>query len=269
MKPEQSAPSTSLMWIAAAGCALLWTAHASAQSQLAPPGQSSPRPQSTATTPIRMGAPVNALAAPASGAPAAATSPAPNGNPFSVRVLTQSESASPASKAQVAKAQFMELAKQTGANPTKSDGAIANLQAGDSVKLSLLTPRQGWASLFVERPDRIDFDAGDLQFDAVITKFDGFPGHPACKFTAPTEGYYMVDVLIENAMPQQITTWTTPHLAADSRGQIVQQQVKGGINHILVSIQARKDPAYSMMQTVQFFGGGKYTFKSCEITRLK
>ncbi len=264
MNPDKSAPLLSMHWIAAVSCVLLLASQASAQSQLAPPGQSSLRPPAASTPLNRMGAPVNTIATPVT-----AASGAPSGDALSVRVLTKTESASQASKAQVAKAQLMEQAKQTGASPAPQDGAIANLQAGESVKLSLLTPRQGWAKLYVERPDKIDFDAGDLQFDAAITKSDGFPGHPACQFTAPTEGYYMVDVMVEMSNAQKVITWTTPHQAADNRAKVVTQQVHGGINHILVSIQASKQPSFSMMQTVKLFGEGKYTFKSCEITRLK
>ncbi len=273
MRPDQLAPLRTPFWMAFAGCALLAAAPSFAQSQLAAPGQANLRPPASAPGPSRLGAPATFVGAPpAATAPnlvgQAAKPPGPSGvaEAVSARLLSKSEAASPAAKLLVAKAQLTDQAKQTGG---KTDASIANLQTGDSVKLSLLTPRQAWANLVVERPDKIDFDAGTLEFDASVKRLNNLPGNPACKFTAPSEGYYMVDVQMEMSDAQQITTWTTPHQAADSRAKTVAQQVQGGLNHILVSLQASKQPTHSMLHTVQVFGAGRYTFKSCEITRLK
>ncbi len=272
MKPKPLNPLHALLSAIAMVYALTSSASALAQSQFPAVGQSTGlRPPISGPGPSRMGPVTSTLGT----TPApdltgqASKTPSPGGDVPSVRVLTKSEAASQASKLLVAKAQFMEQAKQTGASPDKANAAIANLQAGDSVKLSLLTPRHAWANLVVERPDTIDFDAGALHFDNSVKKVNAMPGHPACKFTAPTEGYYMVDVLVEMANDQKIVTWTTPHEAADHRAKEVSQLVQGGVNHILVSIQASKQPTHSMVQTVQIFGAGRYTFKSCEITRLK
>lgn len=273
MKPDQPALLRTPLWIVFTGCALLAAPPSFAQSQLAAPGQTSLRPPASASSPSRLGAPATVLGAP-SAAPGpnlvgqATKSPTPGGvaEAVSARLLTKSEAASPASRLLVAKAQLMEQAKQTGG---KTDTNIANLQTGDSVKLSLLTPRQAWANLVVERPDKVDFDAGTFLFDGSVSKVNAMPGNPACQFTVPSEGYYMVDVLVEPSDMQPIITWTTPHQAEDHRAQAVSHKVQAGLNHILVSLHAGKPPTYSMVHTVQVFDVGRYTFISCEITRLK
>lgn len=274
MKPTQLTLLQALLRGPATACFLFGAAAAMAQSQFPALGQTELRPPASASGPARLGVPATALGAPApTPAPGlvgqASKTPSLSDNALSVRVLTKTESASQDSKLLVAKTQLMAQAKQTGASPDKADAAISNLQAGDSAKLSLLTPRHAWANLNVERPDKIDFDTGTLQFDATVIKVNSFAGHPACNFTAPAEGYYMVDVVVEMENKQSIVTWTTSRGVDDGRAKSVTQQVQGGVNHILVSIQAGKPPKYSMTHTVQFFGGGRYTFNSCEITRLK
>lgn len=270
MKPDQFTLLRTPLWMAFASFALLAAAPSFAQPQLAAPVQTGLRPPASAPSPGGLGRPATALGAPF-GAPAPnligqaskSADPGVVANPFSARLLTKSEAGSSASKLLVAKAQLIEKAKLTG---SKTDTKIANLQTGDSLKLSLLTPRQAWAKLLVERPDKIDFDAGTLLFDYSVSKSNAFPGNPSCNYDLPSEGYYMVDLQVEMYQAQEVVTWAKPYNAADSRYQEVIQQVHAGLNHILVSLQADSLPSF---HTVQLWGKGRYNFISCEITRLK
>ena len=187
-------------------------------------------------------------------------------------VIAGAAALSMSQKVAAASALLAEEAKKAKENQDKQQEAllellIKNLNVSTGATLSVASLKASWGGAELRLREVLNVGNGVAEFDPkMLNSGPSSVSHPAayCSFTAPEDGFYMVDFLLKS-LDESRTVTADLSAGGFVKGASSNATLTKGDNHVLISAKFSKNgPATAVISS-----DGYFIFKSCEISRIK